>query len=77
MFIHEAVKNRTRAKPYITRKSWNNLYPTESISGAAIVVLPTDSPDCCVIIGVGQKPCRGWEPTAEDLTADDWQVVGF
>lgn len=74
MFIHEAILSRSQGEPYITRKSWD--YPaTESVE-AAIMILPTDTPDCCIIMSVnGKNPCRGWQPTAEDLAADDWVVT--
>lgn len=45
-----------------------------------IVIKPTASSIwCCVAIGLPPKePRPQWSPTAEDLTADDWEVVdGF
>lgn len=76
VYIPEALRNTSRMKPYITRKSW--AYPTENPTSAAIKILPTNSPDCCVIMSVSRGiPCRGWEPTAGDLMADDWEPVGL
>lgn len=71
MNICDAVKARTANKPYITRQSWN--YPTSVWCNAAVKILPTDTPDCCTIESVASNaPCRGWQPQAEDLIADDW-----
>lgn len=76
MFIHEAINARTPDKPYITRRSWG--YLTDVPVVAPIRIQPTDTPDCCIVEGTARrKPCRGWEPTAGDLTADDWDVVGL
>lgn len=44
------------------------------------VIKPTASSIwCCVVIGLpSKKPCPRWNPYADDLTADDWEVVdGF
>lgn len=75
MYIHKAIQARTKQKPYITRKAWNDLYPMEA-PGPAIWILPTDSPDGCVIDSQATRsPCRRWQPTAEDLVADDWMIT--
>lgn len=74
MFIHEAIQARSKDMPYITRMSWD--YPTTESVAAAIMILPTDTPDCCIIMSASRKnPCRGWQPTAEDLVAEDWIVT--
>lgn len=74
MFIHEAIKARTADKPFITRQSWkiNN----SRLSLTCIRLLPTNTPDCCIISSsTGRKNLsRGWQPTAEDLEADDWEI---
>lgn len=76
MFIHEAIAARSSDKPYITRESWS--YITDSPVSAAVKILPTNTPDCCVIMSINSKnPCRGWQPMAEDLVANDWKVVGL
>ena len=75
MLINEAVKATTPRTPYIRRKSWD--YPVTT-PGIPFKILPTDSPDCCVAYSIAAKsPCRGWQPTAGDLIADDWEVVGL
>ena len=76
MFIHEAILDRSVDKPYITRKSW--FFPTVEPVSAPVMVLPTDTPDCCVIMSINAKnPRRGWQPQAEDLIADDWVAIGL
>lgn len=75
VFIHEAISARTEERPYITRESWS--YPTSAWHNAQIRILPTNTPDCCVIESVASNgPRRGWQPMAEDLAADDWVAVG-
>ena len=74
MFIHEAIKARTPAKPYITRAAWSHQRERSLVPIPRI--FPTDTPDCCVLIsGASKPPCRGWQPIAEDLIADDWETV--
>lgn len=73
MRIHEAINDTTREKPCIRRKAWE--YPTAKPE-VAVKILPTNSPDCCVVLGVANKnPRKGWQPTAEDLVAEDWETV--
>ncbi|WP_302970461.1 MW1434 family type I TA system toxin [Ruthenibacterium lactatiformans] len=75
MNIQDAIKMRTLDAPYITRELWND---EESIWGKSrIKIMPTNTPDCCTIESVASRgPRRGWQPTAEDLIADDWITVG-
>ena len=76
MFIHEAILSRTLGKPCIRRRAWG--YSTSSPVNAPVKIQPTDSPDGCVIISTSRKaPCCGWQPTAGDLMADDWEIVGL
>lgn len=75
MYIYEAVMSVTRKKPYIRRKSWD--YPTDRPT-VSVKILPTNSPDGCVIKSVTEKITRhGWQPTASDLIADDWETIGL
>lgn len=69
MKINDAISSRTEEKPFITRRAWD----IEQV--ADIKVLPTDTPDCCVIFSNSTRPCRGWQPTARDLVADDWIIT--
>lgn len=72
MLIQEAIKARTADKPFITRQQWVEdmaPYPHK-----AVKILPTNSPDCCIATVCSERnPCRGWQPTAEDLVAEDWE----
>lgn len=38
-------------------------------------VKPTNQPECCIAMAKGQEPMPRWEPDAEDLMADDWEVT--
>lgn len=72
MLIQEAIKARTEDKPFIVRKRWQEEYGCYAWKGTKI--LPTSTPDYCLIMtGYSKTPCRGWEPSAEDLLADDWE----
>lgn len=74
MYIHEAVAEALECNAYITRKSWSHV--TNKPCDAAVKILPTDTPDGCIIESVTRKnPCYGWRPGAEDLTANDWIVL--
>lgn len=74
MYIHEAIKARTVEAPYITRRKWRDEF--SDWRAADIKLQPTNSPDCCIVESkVNRSPCRGWQPTAEDLLADDWEVT--
>lgn len=76
VFIHEAIAARSTENPFITRKSWN------CVDGiwchAGLRILPSDTPDCCLILSAysNRRASRGWQPTASDLTADDWEPAG-
>ena len=67
--IHEAVEKSLKEKKPITRTS---------LSDFGFKIFPTDSSDCCYLIPKDEKqqPARCWNPTADDLLADDWEVVG-
>ncbi len=73
MNIRDAILARTEDKPFITRESW-----VDQMAGAVAIhkvpkILPTTSVDCCVITSFSpRQPCRGWQPTMEDLTGEDW-----
>lgn len=70
MYIHEAIRARTADKPFITREKWADAFGIKR----GVKLLPTDSPDGMILDSRAAKaPCRGWQPTAEDLTADDWK----
>ncbi len=73
MYIHEAIKARTPDTPFIVRRKWIDELRCYAWKGTK--VYPTSTPDYCLLMtGYSRTPCRGWEPSAEDLTAEDWEV---
>ena len=78
MFIHEAIREcchneKGNPKRHIKRKKWD-----APISGGTPRVCPSDSPDGCAFYSPASKGWfRGWQPTKEDLIADDWEVVSM
>lgn len=68
MNIQNAVKHALETNGCIKRK---NLHYSQTI------IRPTNSYDCCIIFVAGKEnqQSRYWNPTADDLTADDWDVV--
>lgn len=74
MDIRTAIMARTADKPYITRKSWvDQMGP---YSNKVAKIMPTDSIDCCIMTALSREPIRGWQPSASDLTAEDWEPCG-
>lgn len=75
MKIHEAVKKALEEDALIIRTSARE--PESDIYAA---IKPTNSYDTCrLVVMIGGKPesaCRCWNPTADDLMADDWNVAG-
>lgn len=68
MDIKEATILAMKNGKYMYRKS-------EKEEGIDVNVLPTNTWDCCILISdstdiVGKR----WNPTANDLMADDWEV---
>lgn len=74
MFIHEAVREAMRDNALIIRTS-----ARETNSDIYSAIRPTNSHDACLaVVMKGEKidrTCRCWNPTADDLTADDWTVI--
>ena len=67
MFIHEAVKEAMEKKCYIKRNAaW---YSKE------VKFLPTNTPECIIVYSETNPPRRRWQPNAEDLIADDWELA--
>ena len=65
--ITEATKEALKSNNYIIRTCWD----------WGLVVQPTDTTDCCIVLNADTKERVGqrWNPKAEDLTADDWELV--
>lgn len=74
MHIHEAAKKALEESGLIIRTSAKE--PESNIYSA---IRPTNSYDACRLItmraGKTEKACRWWNPTADDLMADDWTVI--
>lgn len=74
MLIHEAIAARSADKLYIARRSWHSIGDLSYIP--RVRILPTNSPDCCVVISRDKRDsATGWQPTMDDLIADDWELV--
>lgn len=75
MLIHEAIAATGKGARFIRRKSWS--YPSLKMTiGGSVKICPTNSPDRCVVFSIAREtPIACWAPTAEDLTADDWETV--
>jgi hypothetical protein len=74
MGIAEAVKKAIEENGLIARKS-----AVRPESTRYAMIKPTNSYETCYLIvsidGKPEKSCRCWNPTADDLMADDWCVI--
>lgn len=66
MLISEAVKEAMKTGSKIIRKSY---YGVE--------IKPTNTPDGLIVFSKaeGRSPAKRWQPLADDLVADDWEIV--
>ena len=65
MNIQEAVKRAMETNGLIVRPLWRG----------CVHIKPTDLPEGCICYGKGRAPCPRWQPQAEDLIADDWEIT--
>lgn len=65
MFIHEAAQIAHEIDGYMFRRK----------DAKRIRIRPLDGPMRCVVYTKTAEPKPRWEPSAEDLTADDWMVT--
>lgn len=74
MNIQEAVKTALKEDALICRTSAKMEHMT--IFGA---IKPTNTYDTCLLLVINNgkinKGSRWWNPTADDLVADDWKVI--
>lgn len=74
MRIHEAVKKALEEDALIIRASAKE--PESDIYSA---IRPSNSYDTCRLVtmknGKAERACRWWNPTADDLMADDWTII--
>lgn len=74
MYIHEAIKKAIEEDKVIYRKFVGRCTPETQ----SIVIFPTSSYITCCVAKVKENVVvdvlYNWNPTANDLIADDWQV---
>lgn len=74
MYIHEAVRKAVEENGRIIRSSGRG--PESDIYS---VITPTNSYDTCLITvfhnGKPRRTAGRWNPSADDLMADDWTVI--
>ncbi|MCD8920916.1 DUF2829 domain-containing protein [Staphylococcus gallinarum] len=70
MNIQDATKLATKHLVTMTRSEWDTSHKTE--------ILPTNDEFLqCIVVGKnGNSITKYWEPSANDLLADDWIVKG-
>lgn len=70
MFIQEAVRKALDSQGALKRREWEK-------EGFRVIVIPTTKSIPLDIDTIGESQCRksNWNPTPEDLMADDWEVV--
>lgn len=68
MNIQDATKKALEENKYIRRESANH---------SMTRIKPTNSYDCCLVVvnGKNRQQGRCWNPTADDLMADDWVIA--
>lgn len=68
MNIQNAIKKALEINGCIKRR---NLHHSRTL------IKPTNSYDCCIIFirNKENQQSRYWNPTADDLIADDWEVI--
>ena len=74
MLINEAVKKALETDAMIARREW------ERTSCVRMALKPRNTRDVCWIVypDTGDTPKRGrrwWAPKADDLVADDWELL--
>lgn len=73
MYIHEAVAEAMKMNGMISRET------TATAGEVYAVIKPTNSYNACFLLMCrsGEMECGGamWNPTVEDLIADDWEVL--
>ncbi len=74
MNIQDAVKKALEVNGVIYRATAIN----DGCVGIYGAIKPTNTYDTCLLVvfskGKPKKSCRCWNPTANDLIADDWNV---
>lgn len=70
MHIHEATKKALESQSALKRAEWEE-------KGLNVIVIPTNinMPLDGVILGNPQRRAHNWNPTPDDLMANDWEVT--
>lgn len=68
MYIHEAAKKALEIDGFIAHG-----YEPGTFGG--VYIKPTNSIDGCIGYRTEESFYRGWQPIADHLTTDKWQVV--
>ena len=76
MNIIKAIQKTCKETPYITRQQGDTEF--EGAPGHRILLMPTDTPDCILALSRRDfiRSYPRWNPTKEDLLANDWITVG-
>lgn len=67
MYIHEAV-SLAMAKGKFIRRTTEEIWDS-------ITAEPTNDPEGIILHSKDRPPGPRWQPRAEDLMADDWELV--
>lgn len=69
VFLNQAAERAIAEKKYIVRR--------KSFWGDMVKIKPTNTGQNCIVVSVksGKPPRNGWQPKAEDLVADDWDIA--
>lgn len=70
MYISEAVKKALDSKSVLKRTAWKTQLP-DLVVIPVCEVMPLDLD----MLGKSQRRVHNWNPTPEDLMADDWEVT--
>lgn len=65
MNIQEAAKEAMESDGFIVRPHWKG----------EVRLKPTNDPQGCTLYEKGKALCLRWQPHAEDLVANDWEVT--
>jgi len=70
MLIQEAIRNALESQSALKRTEWEE-------KGLNIIVIPTNKNMPLDIDAIGKSQCRkpNWNPTPEELMANDWEVT--
>ena len=73
MNIQTAIKKAIDENSFIARKSLD-------FGEGRTLIKPPDSSDCCVVVfkregSKKRQQIKCWNPTADDLLAEDWEVI--